>query len=83
MARVLFRNKIRKSIKGYSYLDLPTLLKPYLPLLEARLNQPLAPGIFSTGQIRQLKMIGLLADAKTIQAQFFIKADVVLTASRL
>src|SRR6186713_2319665 len=43
MARSLLRNKIRKSLRGNSYLDLAALLKANMPSLDAQMNRQLAP----------------------------------------
>lgn len=83
LARILFKNKIRENVKGNSFLDLAALLKANLPTLSAQLNKTLAPGVFTTGGVRELKMIGLQAGEKGIQAQVLIKADLSVTSTRL
>lgn len=83
LARSLFRNKIRKTLRGNSYLDLAALLKTNLPILEAQLNRSIAPNISSTGHIHDLRLIGLLATEKNIQAQIFIRADLSVTSTSL
>ena len=82
LARALLRNKIRKSLRGGSYLDLSALLKTNLPALDAQLNRQLGPGLYSNGHIRELKLIGLLAGEKTLQAQLFINAGLSITSTR-
>jgi len=83
LARILFKNKIRENVKGNSFLDLAALLKANLPTLNAQLNRPIAPGIFTTGEVKQLKMIGLQAGEKGIQAQVYLRADIAVTCTRL
>ena len=83
LARILFKNKIRENIKGNSFLDLSALLKANLPTLNAQLNRPIAPGIFTTGEVKQLKMIGLQAGEKSIQVQVYLRADIAVTCTRL
>lgn len=83
IARILFKNKIREGVKGNSFLDLAALLKSNLPTLNAQLNRALAPGLFTTGTVRELKMIGLQATEKNIQAQVYLRADVSIISTRL
>ena len=75
MARALLRGKIRRTVKGNSVLDLSALLKSNLPLLDAQLNRAITPSLHSSGAIRQLKLIGLLAGEKNVQAQLFVQAE--------
>jgi hypothetical protein len=83
MARSLLRNKIRKSLRGNSYLDLAALLKANLPTLDAQLNRQLAPNLYSRGHIRELRLIGLLAGDKNIRAQVYIHADLSVLSTGL
>jgi Domain of unknown function (DUF4403) len=83
MARAILHNKIRRSLRGNSYLDLAALLKTNLPVLDTQLNRQMAPNLYSSGHVRQLKLIGLLAGDKTIQAQVFVNADLSVTGTGL
>jgi len=83
LARILFKNKIRENVKGNSFLDLAALLKANLPTLNAQLNRTLAPGLSTTGSVRELKMIALQAGEKNIQAQMYLKADIEVISTRL
>jgi hypothetical protein len=80
IARTFFRKKIRKNLNGF---DLAALFKANIPLLDAQLNRTLAPNIYTKGSIRELKMIGLLAGEKSLQAQLFVKADLSVTSTGL
>jgi hypothetical protein len=79
IAKSLFRNKIRQTLSGNSYLDLAALVKSNMPVLEAYLNRELTSSIFSTGKINQLKIIGLLAKKDAIQLQVYTNANLALT----
>ena len=81
MARALLRGKIRQTIQGNSFLDLAALLKTNLPSLNAQLNRAITPNLYTTGQIRQFRLIGLLAGERTIQAQLMIQADLSVTST--
>ena len=78
MARSLLRNKIRKSLQGNSYLDLAATLKANLPALNAQLNRQLGFGLYSSGNIKELKLIGLLAGEKNLQAQLYVNASLAI-----
>ena len=81
MAKTLLRGKIRRTMQGNSYLDLAALLKANLPTLNAQLNRTIMPNLYTTGEIKQLKLIGLLAGEKNIQAQLLIQADLAVTCT--
>jgi hypothetical protein len=81
MARSLLRNKIRRSLRGNSYLDLSALLKTNQPGLDGQLNRPWSANLRASGAIRQLRWIGLLAGDKTIKAQLLVQANLSVTGS--
>jgi Domain of unknown function (DUF4403) len=81
MARTLLRGKIRRSVKGNSVLDLAALLKTNLQVINAQLNRSIGANLHTNGEIRELKVIGLLADDKDLQAQLFIRADLSVTST--
>ncbi|MDO6429829.1 DUF4403 family protein [Flavitalea sp. BT771] len=83
IARTFFKKKIRKNIQGSSFYDLAAMLKANMPLLDAQLNRTLAPNLYTRGNIKELKMIGLLAGDKSLQAQLFVKADLSVTSTGL
>jgi hypothetical protein len=41
------------------------------------------PNLYTTGELRQLRLIGLLAGEKNIQAQLFLQADLAVTCTGL
>jgi hypothetical protein len=83
MAKTLLRGKIRRTVQGNSVLDLAALLKTNMPSLNAQLNRTIMPNLYTTGELRQLKLIGLLAQEKNIQAQLFMQADLSVTCTGL
>jgi hypothetical protein len=83
VARTFFKKKIRKNIQGSSFYDLAAMLKANMPLLDAQLNRTLAPNLYTRGNIKELRMIGLLAGEKSLQAQLFVKADLSVTSTGL
>jgi len=83
IARTFFKRKIRKNLQGGSYVDLAALLKANLPMLDAQLNRNLAPNLYTRGNIKELRMVGLLAGDKSLQAQLFVRADLSVTSTGL
>jgi len=58
MARSLLRNKIRKSLRGNSYLDLAALLKAKPPSPQCPAETATGLRTYSNGNIQELKLIG-------------------------
>lgn len=83
MARAILRGKIRRTVQGNSYLDLAALLRTNLPSINAQLNRAITPYLYTNGEIKQLKLIGLLAGENSLQAQLFIRAELAVTDSGL
>jgi hypothetical protein len=83
MARAILRGKIRRTVQGNSYLDLAALLKTNLASINAQLNRAITPYLHTNGEIKQLKLIGLLAGENSLQAQLFIQAELAVTATGL
>lgn len=83
MAKTLLRGKIRRNLQGNNVLDLAALLKTNMPSLNTQLNRTIMPNLYTTGELRQLKLIGLLAREKNIQAQLFLQADLAVTCTGL
>jgi len=83
LARIFFKRSIRQNVKGGTYIDLAALLKANMPMLDAQMNRTLAPNLYSQGEIKELKMIGLLAGDKSIQTQLFVKADLSVVSTGL
>jgi hypothetical protein len=75
MASAILRGKIRRTVKGNSVLDLAALLKTNLATINAQLNRTIGANLYTSGEIRELRLIGLLTREKDVQAQLFIRAD--------
>ena len=83
MARSLLHNKIKRSLRGSSYLDLATLVKSNMPALDAQWNRQLAPNLFTTGHTKELKVIGMLPGDKSIEVQLYVSANLSVTSTGL
>jgi hypothetical protein len=83
MAGAILRGKIRRTVQGNSYLDLATLLKTNMPTINAQLNRMVMSHLYTTGQIKELRLIGLLAGENSLQAQLFVRAELSVTSTGL
>ncbi len=78
VAKSLFRNKIKKTLKGNSYLDIGALIKTNLPVINEKLNRKLTKGVYSAGKTNDIRVIGLLAKDNSMQVQLYVSAEVAL-----
>ncbi len=83
MAGAILRGKIRRTVQGNSYLDLATLLKTNMPTINAQLNRMVMSHLYTSGQIKELKLIGLLAGENSLQVQLFVRAELSVTSTGL
>jgi hypothetical protein len=83
IGRSLFRNKIRKTIQGKSYLDINAFLTANKTIIDQLLNREWAPGIFSAGNIKEAKIIGMLVTKQNIQLQVFISGELKILGGNL
>ena len=83
IGRSLFRNKIRKTIQGKSYLDISAFLSSNKTLIDQLLNREWAPGVFSSGYMKEAKIIGMLVTKQNIQLQVFIAGELKILGGNL
>jgi hypothetical protein len=61
IAKTLFKNKIRKTLKGSSYLDIGALIRSNLSELNKQTSRKMNENISLVGNADQVKILGLLA----------------------
>jgi hypothetical protein len=83
VARSLFKNKIRKTIRGNSYLDIASFLTTNKTMIDQQLNREWMPGISSAGTLKEAKIIGMLVTRQNIQLQIFISGELKLLGGNL
>jgi Domain of unknown function (DUF4403) len=83
IGRSLFRNKIRKTIQGRSYLDITAFLSANKNMIDQLLNREWAPGISSAGYMKEAKIIGMLVTKQNIQLQVFISGELKILGGNL
>ena len=83
VARSLFRNKIRKTIQGKSYLDIQAFVNANRIQINKQLNREIIKDVFSSGKLKEVKMMGLLATKETLQIQLYISADLAIACGNL
>ena len=81
IGKSLFRNKIKKSLKGKSYLDIAALVKTNLAAISSQVNRKLTASLFSSGYVSDVKLLGLLPRDNDIQVQLFAEAQIGLLSS--
>jgi Domain of unknown function (DUF4403) len=83
IAHSLFRNKIRKTLYGKSYLDIGSYLGANKLIIDQALNKELFSGFYSSGHLREAKIIGMLVTSQNIQIQLFISGELKLLGGNL
>jgi hypothetical protein len=78
VAKSLFKNKIRKTLQGKSYLDIAALVRTNMPAINDQLNRQLTKGIFARGKAKEIHVIGLLAKEDVMHVQLFVTADLAI-----
>jgi Domain of unknown function (DUF4403) len=83
IARNLFRNKIRKTIQGKSYLDIDAFLAANKTMINQVLNREWTPGIHSAVHLSEAKIIGMLVTPQSVKFQLFIAGELKLLGGNL
>jgi hypothetical protein len=83
IGRSLFRNKIRKTIQGKSYLDISAWITANKVMIDQTLNRELIKDVYSSGSIREAKIIGMLVNGQNIQLQVFISGELKILGGNL
>jgi Domain of unknown function (DUF4403) len=81
MAQSLFRNKIRKSLQGKSYLDIDSLVRNKLTALDEQLNRELTKNVYSTAKTSNIRLIGLLAGPNRLQLQLHLRTELAILST--
>lgn len=83
IARSLFKNKIRKTIQGKTYLDITALLIANKSMIDQQMNREWMKGIQSSGNLKEVKIIGMLVTPENLQLQVFISGELKLSGGNL
>ncbi len=83
IARSVFRNKIRRTIQGKSYLDIEALIKANKTIIDQILNREWMQGIRCSGSLTEAKIIGMLISKQSVQFQLFIAGELKLLGGNL
>jgi len=83
IGRSLFRNKIRKTIQGKSYLDITALLAANKAMIDQQMNREWIKGFRSSGTLKEAKVLGLLVTSQGVQMQVFINGEMKLLGGNL
>ena len=69
IAKALFKNKIRKTLKGNSYLDIGALIKSNLAELNRQITRKMSDQISLIGNADQVKVLGFVASEDKLLMQ--------------
>jgi hypothetical protein len=83
IARSLFKNKIRKTLQGKTYLDIESYLRTNKSMIDQALNKEWFSGFYSSGYLKEAKIIGMLTTPQNIQIQLFISGELKLLGGNL
>jgi hypothetical protein len=83
IGRSLFRNKIRKTIQGKTYLDIAAFLNANKVMIDQQMNREWIKGVYSAGNLKEAKIIGMLVTKQNIQVQVFIAGELKLMGGNL
>jgi len=83
IARSLFRNKIRNTIQGKSYLDVSAWLNANRPLIDTLLNREWITGMRSTGNLKEAKILAMLVTGQNIQVQVYLAGEIRFSGGNL
>ncbi|HTQ28534.1 MAG TPA: DUF4403 family protein [Puia sp.] len=81
LAKSVFRNKIKKTLEGKSYLDIAAMVKSNLAGINEQLNRKLTSNFFTAGRAKDIRLIGLLAADDHIQVQCYVNAEISLLSN--
>lgn len=81
IAKGLFRKKIMTTLKDQSVLDIGALIEKHKGSIAARLNQPVNAWLQTTGDLKALKIVGLLPQKNVIELQIFIQGNLSIVGS--
>ena len=83
LAKTLFRNKIKKTIQGNSYLDIAALVKSNFSELNTQLTRTLTDNISTLGTAKEAKVLGILAREDKLLMQAYIHAEIAVIVKDL
>jgi len=78
IAKALFKKKIMKQLQNESVLDLAALITKNHAAIEARINQQVTSWMSTTGNLKEIRLMGLLPQKDFIQVQACIRANITL-----
>ncbi len=83
IGRSLFRNKIRKTIQGKSYLDIAALLTANKAMIDQQMNREWIKGFRSSGTLKEAKILSMMVTSQSVQLQVFINGEMKLLGGNL
>jgi hypothetical protein len=83
VGRSLFKSKIRKTIQGKSYLDITAWIASNKTIIDQTLNRELIKDVYTSGTLKEAKIIGMAVTKQNIQLQVFISGELKILGGNL
>ena len=83
IAKSLFKNKIRNTIQGKSYLDINAVLNTNKVTIDRMLNRELMKGVYSSGKLNKARILAMLINEQGIHFQVFISGEMEVLCGNL
>jgi hypothetical protein len=83
IAKSLFKNKIRNTIQGKSYLDVNAVLSTNKLTIDKILNRELENEIYASGRLKEARILAMLINEQGIQLQLFISGEMEVLCGNL
>jgi Domain of unknown function (DUF4403) len=83
VGRSLFKSKIRKTIQGKSYLDITAWIASNKTIIDQTLNRELIKDVYTAGNLKEAKIIGMAVTKQNIQLQVFIAGELKILGGNL
>jgi hypothetical protein len=81
IGKSLFSNKIKKTLKGNSYLDIAALIRSNRAVLDSMVNRKIDNNFTLGGKINEVRIVGLLPQNNYLQAQIHVIAKLAILSN--
>src|SRR5579862_251118 len=81
IGKSIVKNKIKKNLGGGTYLDIGGLVKSNMKMIDSMVNKNLNKNLSLAGKINELRIVGLLPQAKELQVQIYTSANLELVSN--
>lgn len=83
VGKTLFGNKILRALREKATISITDLVEQNRKSIEAQLNKKIMEGVFSTGTLKDIRVLSLVAGQDVLQAQICIRAGAAVIITSL